>query len=603
MMFRKKSASGKMSAFPEAMFDLLIFVVTVGFLVALRFQSSPVISPATFLVAGREPDTRSLPAFFDSVSDTMDATLTIHLNSLHPSVFAVQVDDCIEQLAVNGVSIIPETMERICSPHEVSRLTLGPYLREGENTLVMSISDIGGTGGLAIRTSNTDPLLLVIWLGILTCSVWYALRLRTLLPSAARWPNILLFIFFFGIVVRFLYISVTPYNLRAHDMDGHLEYISYMQQHWAVPIAMNGWEFHQPPLYYALAAGWLTLLSPLHLSETLRYQSLAGWSLVLSVLTFAVALFCLRILFGAIKRKQAAAAGMILAVFSGLVFFASRITNETLSAFLTASTVALLLLWWKRGERLTLVALALVFALAFLTKISVLALAPAIAVALLFRPQRTWKRRCSDILLATLIVVLSAGWYPVHRLFLEPEQEKTLTIGNNGMDPSLGVPREFKHLVTLNPIAVVTYPFNDPWDDTFRRGYFPEYFFRSAFFGEYKFERLITLARVLIILGLLLLPAVVLGIVVDLRRRFMQFLPFHVATFGLLLAAFTYPSLFPFAPNQDFRFSVILILPATYYAVRGIEALPRWLRIAWRGIVAAFILVAFCFIGALFIGA
>ncbi len=602
-MFFKKHTSGTRPTVAEALMDLLTFVVTVGLLCALRFQAAPVISPATFIIPGSETEAKDMPAFFDSLSETMVVTFTIELKTLHPGIFAVQVDDCIERLAVNGVSVMPEKMDRLCSPHDLTRLNLRPYLRPGVNTLSASISDVGVTQGFTIHASNTDPLLLAIWIAVFICIVWYALRLRLLLPDSSRWPDAMLAVLLFGLAVRLLYVGATPYNVRAHDMEGHMDYISFMQNNWTVPIAMNGWEFHQPPLYYAVAAMWTSLLTPLQLPKEFVYETLAGWSLVLSILTFAVTLYCLTFLFGEKDRKLALKAGMLLAVFNGFVFFASRITNETLSAFLTASTIALLLVWWKRGDRPTLIALALVFSLAFLTKISVLALAPALAIALIFRPGRTLKTRITEIILSSLVVVLSAGWYPVHRLYLEPEQGKTLTLGNDGMDATLAVPRELQHLLVLNPAEVVTHPFNDPWDDTFRRGYLLEYFFRSAFFGEYKFERQMVLSRTLLILGLLLLPVTLFGLMADLRRRFMELLPFHIATFGLLAGAFVYPYLFPFAPNQDFRFSVILILPAAYYALRGIEALPSWLKVTLRGVFAAFVVSAFCFIGALFVNA
>jgi len=602
-MFLKKNTSGTRPTVGGALTDLLTFVVTVGLLFALRFQAAPIMSPVTFIIPDRESDVRDMPAFFDSVSETMVAVFTIELKKLHPGVFAVQVDDCIERLAVNGVSVIPEKMDRLCSPHDLTRLNLHPYLRSGINTLSISISDVGVTQGLTIHASNTDPLLLALWIGVFLCIVWYALRLRLLLPDTSRWPDAMFVVLLFGLAVRLLYVGATPYNVRAHDMEGHMDYISFMQKNWTVPAAMNGWEFHQPPFYYAVAAGWTSLLSPFQLPQQFVYETLAGWSLVLSILTFAVTLYCLAFLFGVHDRKNAIKAGMLLAVFNGFVFFSSRITNETLSAFLTVATIALLLVWWKRGDRPTLVALALVFSLAFLAKISALALAPALAVALIFRSGRTFKTRITEIILSSLIVVVSVGWYPVHRLFLEPDQEKTLTLGNNGMDATLAVPREFKHLVVLNPAAVIAHPFNDPWDDTFRRGYLLEYFFRSALFGEYKFERMIVLSRTLLILGFLLLPAMLFGLMTDLRRRFRELLPFHIATFGLLAGAFVYPYIFPFAPNQDFRFSVILILPAAYYALRGIDALPLWLRVTMQGVFAAFVLSAFCFIGTLFVNA
>jgi hypothetical protein len=145
-MFTRNKNSGMPDAL-EALFDLSVFVVTVGLLLALRFQTAPVISPATFLIPGQEAETRDMPAFFNSVGDTIVALVTIDLKAFHPHVFAVQVDDCIERLAVNGVMVIPEKIEKICSPHDLTHLNLGPYLHQGKNSLSFSISDIGVTEG------------------------------------------------------------------------------------------------------------------------------------------------------------------------------------------------------------------------------------------------------------------------------------------------------------------------------------------------------------------------------------------------------------------------------------------------------------------------
>ena len=37
------------------------------------------------------------------------------------------------------------------------------------------------------------------------------------------------------------------------DRDGHLEYIDYILQHKALPLADDGWQMYQPPLFYLLS--------------------------------------------------------------------------------------------------------------------------------------------------------------------------------------------------------------------------------------------------------------------------------------------------------------------------------------------------------------
>ena len=42
------------------------------------------------------------------------------------------------------------------------------------------------------------------------------------------------------------------------DSKEHLNYISYIQQHRALPLPNEGWEMYQPPLYYLIAAASLS---------------------------------------------------------------------------------------------------------------------------------------------------------------------------------------------------------------------------------------------------------------------------------------------------------------------------------------------------------
>ena len=43
-------------------------------------------------------------------------------------------------------------------------------------------------------------------------------------------------------------------GLFGFDRDGHLYYIDYIQQKKALPLADEGWQTYQPPLYYLFGA-------------------------------------------------------------------------------------------------------------------------------------------------------------------------------------------------------------------------------------------------------------------------------------------------------------------------------------------------------------
>lgn len=583
----------------EALFDFVIFLLTVGLLIVLRFQVAPTLGPVQYQAGEGEVTFGHFPVSFKSVAPTFTMQFPIVLRSIHPRVFAVQVDDCIEELTVNGLRVIPDNHPVLCSPHDLAHLDLGAYLEPGRNDVRAVISDIGVTEGMYMTVSNIDPLSVSIWVAILLTIVWYAVCLWRLLPVHRRPAAMLFAVLLFAVLVRLLYIGATPHTLRTYDLDGHLDYTKYMREHRSIPPAQDGWEFHQPPLYYALAGSWMSLSNRLSLPERVALQSLSGISAVLSILTFTFAFAAAGFLFSAEERRLAAAYGLLLATFTGFVFFASRITNEALSAALTMACILLMLTWWRRGDDRTLVFLSVAFALAFLTKVSILALAPAIGIVLLARKAPIKTRIISAALFSVLVLAI-VGWYPAHRLFLESEQEKTLTLGNNGMTSGLSVPRDIPHLFSFNALAMLEMPFNDPWSDDARRGNFLEYFYRSSLFGEFQFKKLRILSQMMLGFGIVLLPAFAAGFVTEVRRKCMSLLPLHLSTVCLALGAFLYPFLFPFAPNQDFRFSVALVLPLAYYTVRGISNFPWILREIYWAVFILFTGSCAAFIGALF---
>src|SRR5206468_142944 len=61
-------------------------------------------------------------------------------------------------------------------------------------------------------------------------------------------------------VPAFLWIVLFANNLgmltsvMGFDSNFHLEYIDYIKTHWKLPLAKDGWQMYQPPLYYMISA-------------------------------------------------------------------------------------------------------------------------------------------------------------------------------------------------------------------------------------------------------------------------------------------------------------------------------------------------------------
>jgi tetratricopeptide (TPR) repeat protein len=102
-------------------------------------------------------------------------------------------------------------------------------------------------------------------------------------------------------IVLFIHNAGSIPSNAGFDAKEHLDYISYIQTHQTLPGASAGWEMHQPPLYYWLAA---TVLNTLHLSANkpdgliaLRLMSLA-----VALAHITIILASLRLLFPRERR-------------------------------------------------------------------------------------------------------------------------------------------------------------------------------------------------------------------------------------------------------------------------------------------------------------
>ncbi len=349
----------------------------------------------------------------------------------------------------------------------------------------------------------------------------------------------------------------------------------YVAQNLGIPPANGGWEYHQAPLYYLLAGLWMKGQLLLGRTEQSIIGALRVSSLVLSIATFAVALWIGRLLWW--RRKQRPLFilfGGIVATFPSLVYLSARTYNDALYHLFAFLVVALLLRWWQSGRLRDWYLLIALASVAYLTKASGLLLVGGSFLSLALYRKWRWRAKATRAVLAGCVVLLLTGWYPALRFVGESDHAKTLTFGNQGMSSGLSVSNRVTNFLTFNPLEILRKPYNNPWDDSMRRQYFWEYLFRSAFFGEFSFPPALRSLSVLLLgIGMSLIPLGIYGLTADLRCRRGACPPMLVIGGLLLAGALGYRVAFPYAPNQDFRFSVLLLIPAVYYALRGIEQL------------------------------
>jgi tetratricopeptide (TPR) repeat protein len=178
-------------------------------------------------------------------------------------------------------------------------------------------------------------------------------------------------------------LGVVP-NLVGFDVDGHLAYICYIQEHHSLPRADQGWEMFQPPLYYVMGASMLGLLS-LSATHDSGVMGLRLMGMVIGMAHFVLVWTSLRLLFPQERSKQTW--GLLLAAALPPVLYLSQyVSNEGLAAALVTACLFLTLRMLNQ-ERISWKAclgLGLCLGAALLTKATAFLTVPPIAGALLW---------------------------------------------------------------------------------------------------------------------------------------------------------------------------------------------------------------------------
>lgn len=163
------------------------------------------------------------------------------------------------------------------------------------------------------------------------------------------------------------------------DADGHLDYVEYVLDKGTLPLAEQGWQTYQPPLYYVAAALLMKAVS-VSPAEPGGLVALRLLNLALAAANLLLVAASLRLLFPDRGRLQAI--GLALAAFlPALIYVFHYPTNQVLSITLSTATVFLAIRLVRAGSvRVRDVAiLGACLGAALLAKFSTLLLVPVVA--------------------------------------------------------------------------------------------------------------------------------------------------------------------------------------------------------------------------------
>ena len=264
-------------------------------------------------------------------------------------------------------------------------------------------------GTLAVAKKSWPFLIVLIAIASVAIFIWNL----SLKGSTPRWLEKALVLVVAGLWLLLFWNNVRPLPFHAgFDAKEHLEYISYIQEHRALPLPNEGWEMYQPPLYYLIAAASLSACK-LSINDTTSILVLRMIGAFLGIAQLVFVFLSLRLLFSA----RTALVGLSLAAFLPMhLYLAHYVTNEILAAALATVTLYLCLRLLKsNAPRVSQFAwLGLALGAAMLAKATAILLLPvvcgAIASKLAYaRAPITNSLRSLGLLLA--ICLAACGWH------------------------------------------------------------------------------------------------------------------------------------------------------------------------------------------------
>jgi hypothetical protein len=200
------------------------------------------------------------------------------------------------------------------------------------------------------------------------------------------------------------------------DLFAHYQYVVYIARTWSLPLASNGWEMFQAPLFYSLAAPWYGLI-PARESADEIVKILRFLPLLCGLAQIEIVYRTSRIVFP--KRNDLQ---MLATTIGGLmpinIYSAQVIGNEPLAGCLTALLillcVSLLAEPLRTRSQEFFVMMGLVWGLAILSKVTPLLLAPLLIGVIAVHGRKlgcTWRAILTHGGLVFGTCFLTAGWW------------------------------------------------------------------------------------------------------------------------------------------------------------------------------------------------
>lgn len=387
--------------------------------------------------------------------------------------------------------------------------------------------------------------------------------------------HILLIVLFLGMLLRFVYFIQTDYTVRAHDLDGHIDYIKYILEHKSIPLPEEGWQMYHPPVYYLLGALVYKLSSIFSSSEHFVLRMVQLMSVGLSILMLYYVYKFLKHFVGYELISIFALA--FVSFLPGLIFLSDKINNDILTFTLVSISIYYSYRWLDDKSWRNIFILSGIVSLGVLGKANFLPFLFGLVFTILVKCRKyifEW-HTFSEILSFFIIVLVFSAWFNIrnfihyHRIFVS--NLIFFPLPWNVDDVSL--PERF---TTFKIIYLLRYPYLTVHGPTIQTTFWT-FLYRTALIGDgiytYPEGRVYMLIlQCITVLGLIPLVTTILGAFYVLRTKKYRFYPLVWMLVIFFIFFIWYCIRYPLWQSQDFRY-LCIILPIAVLHGLGVECL------------------------------
>jgi hypothetical protein len=534
----------------------------------------------------------------ENIIGTYDVKMELKLSSWGSKELQIIPDDELLAIKVNGqdISLAGYSKKQLRDYGRGITIKIDELNADGPNLLEFSLKNESNPAGFNVKQAHsTTPLGLTCIFIALLIGVYAVSRHISLTKTQYALLTI-------GLIASLAYLSKTSSYTRTFDVyegGGHRDYIEYLITHLETPPPGEGWEYHQPPLYYVIAALTKTQLSPGQLYSDFWGQLLALWFWSI----FLIASL------GALKKslgKKACAlfvASAAVCLWPAGIIHSIRIGNDIPLYAFYALSFYYCLGWWHKRTTHNLLYASIWASMALLTKSNALAVWGVLGVIVLIHCYRLWCRRhkrahqMTQIYKTCLIVascfvvtmVLNFGdnvWHYVQGT----SSDWLLSNVSESINPGLKVGNALENYVIFDMATFLQNPYISTWDDRYGRQYFWNFVWRSALTAEFFFE-----GKALFNWGIangIFLLMMLAGIATYAiqqhaatptrvwRLSIYKHLPWLLALAMPFILLLAYRIKVPLSCNTDFRYIYPVLLPMLFFSSRVWNYFPRF-TLSW----------------------